>query len=134
MQLPENTDRDLVIGLSLGLANQPTGGCALYRLGQSSGVYEVSRLFRDDSTRYTAVIDRLTNMLDEQQALAEPRPVIAVDATRVGSPAVNLLRDSGLEPIIIRTDGVRQVEERDGICFLPRLDLVTLLQIAHQGS
>jgi hypothetical protein len=93
---------------------------------------------------YLTIVDRLSRLLHSTTRSLpgnfellpghelNPRKTLAVDATGVGSPVVELLRRAQLQatlvPITI-TSGSRPAKDSDGGHLIPRRDLVTNLRV-----
>lgn len=94
--------------------------------------YEVRHLERFPlGTRYPAIVDRVV----ERVRLAECAGLV-VDATGVGAPVVDTIRQRGLNPIAVVITGgdAATVDESGGTIRVPKRDLVGVLQVALQGG
>ena len=52
-----------------------------------------------------------------------------VDATGVGSPVVDLLRQAGLKPVVVSISGGDRVTFGNGVLHVPKRDLAGTLQV-----
>lgn len=96
--------------------------------------YELCHLSRARGLAYPKVAEQVREMMHELagQGDAHP-PVLAVDATGVGKPVVDLLRERGLSPVaIIITGGNTVTEGDDKTKRVPKIDLVSAAVVALQ--
>ncbi len=94
--------------------------------------YEVRHLERFAlGTRYPAIVDRVVELV----RLAECAGLV-VDATGVGAPVVDMLRQRDLNPIAVVITGgdTATVDEASGTIRVPKRDLVGAVLIALQGG
>src|SRR3954447_5415948 len=130
-----------------------------YHAPQTAGVYDIVRLERLElGTPYTAIPDRVRTIAQRVQqswldavweeegaavragrrvtqhpTLADAPIDVVMDATGVGRPVVDLLREAGLDPVAVTIHGgdqVIRVNERE--CRVPKRDLVGSVQAAMQ--
>jgi len=93
--------------------------------------YDVRHLERFPlQTPYPAIVDRIA----ELARMAECR--LVVDATGVGAPVVDTLRQRGLNPmpILITGGDSATFDASTGAVHVPKRDLVGVLQMALQGG
>jgi hypothetical protein len=134
------------LGLDLGQAKDYSALAILERQGHARGsVYHCRHLQRWPlRTSYMAIVQdtvRMVNSPELQPAnellrRTEPKPVLAVDATGVGAPVVDLFKaermNGQLEPIQIT--GGSEVTNENGVTRVPKRDLVSSAQVALQND
>jgi hypothetical protein len=103
---------------------------ASYRGDPPPGRYECPHLDRLPlGTPYPAVVDRIQALLKtDELAGAE----LVVDATGVGRPVVDLMRQRGLEPVAITITGGDQTVWDHGGWRVPKRDLIASVQVLLQ--
>lgn len=67
-------------------------------------------------------------------AAADQQTALVVDATGVGRPVVDMLRQAGLAPIAVTITGGTTVNDAGGMYHVPKRDLVGALQVLLQGE
>ncbi len=125
---------DFFLGLDLGQASDYTGLSILERQGTDKPDYHLRHLERPKlGTPYPVIVNRVQELM-----LAQPlkgNTVLAVDATGVGRPVVDLLEKAGLQPEAITITGGDVVSRDDqGGYHVPKRDLVTTLQVVFQAE
>jgi hypothetical protein len=84
-------------------------------------------------TPYPAVADYVSELLDA--STLKGRTELVVDATGVGRPVVDMLRQRGLEPVgITITGGDAVVSDLNGGWRVPKRDLVAAVQVLLQNK
>jgi hypothetical protein len=121
---------DFVVGVDLGQVNDYTAIAVLERL--VDGVYHVRYLDRILDTPYPEVVTRL-----EQVARGLPfAPAIAVDATGVGRPVVDMLREAKLPgdlyAITITSGGTARSEGSDR--WVPKREIASTIAVLLQKN
>ena len=112
-----------IIGADIGQAANPT---ALAVLETAPGDDQVRHLERLPlGTPYPAVARRIGRL-----TMALPDPALVVDATGVGRPVVDQLRDAGLDPIAVTITAGKEVAFEDGAWRVPKKELVRSLAVA----
>ena len=81
-------------------------------------------------TPYPAVVERLHELLASQPLKGKNR--LVVDATGVGAPVVDLLRQGGLSPIAITITGGDAATNEGANWRVPKRDLVSAVQVLLQ--
>lgn len=134
-----------VLGLDVGQAQDFTALSVLEREARPSGRKD-AELGEDWEDHYTVVhlerpplktaypdIVRSTAKTMAHPKLAEAGRELVVDATGVGRPVVDMLREAGLEPRPVTiTAGQQQTTTADGFFHVPKRILVSSLAIVLQ--
>jgi hypothetical protein len=134
------------LGLDLGQAQDYSALAILERQGHGTGsVYHCRHLQRWPlRTSYMAIVADTARMVnskelqpaDELLRRTEPKPILAVDATGVGAPVIDLFKaermNGQLEPIQIT--GGSEVTNENGTTRVPKRDLVSTAQVALQNN
>jgi len=121
------------LGLDLGQANDYTALAVLRESGPERGLYDLGKLERYDlGTPYPEIVASVKAMVDklrEQPAIV----YLAVDATGVGRPVVDLFDEAGLSvtPITF-TSGHEVTRGEQGGYNVPKRDLVSTAKVALQ--
>ena len=118
-----------VVGLDLGQAQDYTALAVVERT--EGGERHVRHLERFPlGTTYPAIVERVAALLSREPLAGDAE--LVVDATGVGAPVVDLLRDAGLRPVAVTiTGGEKVIRGSDG-WRVPKRDLVAALQVALQ--
>lgn len=138
------TDKQLFIGLDLGQAKDYTALAIIERLRTGSGgKKEITGLNCIHlqrwqlRTSYPAIVSDVVKMINNLDASRSPdgRPILAIDATGVGAPVVDLFKreriKAQLKPIQIVAGAT--ISEEDGITRVPKRDLVSTVQVGLQN-
>ncbi len=134
------------LGLDLGQAQDYSALAILERQGYSRGaVYHCRHLQRWPlRTSYMAIVSDTARMVNSKELQpanellrrTQPKPVLAVDATGVGAPVIDLFKaermNGQLEPIQIT--GGSEVTNENGVTRVPKRDLVSSAQVALQNN
>ena len=122
------------VGLDLGQAQDYTALCIMETMGSGDArAFHVRHLERFRlGTSYPAIVDRVKNVL-ATDALRR-RSVLVVDASGVGSPVVDLLRQAGLQPVAVTITGGNAPTREPGGWNVPKRDLVSSLQVLLQSG
>jgi hypothetical protein len=134
------------LGLDLGQAQDYSALAILERQGYARGaVYHCRHLQRWPlRTSYMAIVSDTARMVNSKELQpanellrrTEPKPVLAVDATGVGAPVIDLFKaermNGQLEPIQIT--GGSEVTNENGTTRVPKRDLVSSAQVALQND
>ena len=127
------------VGLDLGQAADYSAIAILERQGIGEDVPLLCRHLQrwELRTSYPAIVAdtaRMMNSAEVQRIAGRMRPVLAVDATGVGAPVIDLLKrepmKAQLEPIQIT--GGDSVTREYGLTRVPKRDLVSAAQVALQ--
>lgn len=95
--------------------------------------YELCHLSRARGLAYPKVAEQVRTMVGELSPDGTEPPVLAVDATGVGKPVVDLLRERGLSPVaILITGGNTVTVGEDKTKRVPKIDLVSAAVVALQ--
>lgn len=81
------------------------------------------------NTSYPAVADHVTGLLESPQLVGQTK--LVVDATGVGRPVVDLLKERGLRPVPVTITGGDKVTFENG-WRVPKRDLVGAVQVLLQ--
>lgn len=119
-----------VLGLDLGQAADYTAVALLERHGEASHLRYLHRF--DIGTRYPAIVDAVRGMLTREPLAGQT--ALIVDATGVGRPVVDLLRQADLDPIAVTITGGNAVTNAGGEWGVPKRDLVGALVALFQGE
>jgi hypothetical protein len=158
--MDENSLVDYVVGVDLGQARDPTAIVVVevvwghwqwnaWRKRQEITYdvenyrYHVVHLERMPlGTSYPAIAEHIQDLMDAipQQGKgsldmwgdAETRVWLAVDATGVGRPVLDMLRTSGLKPVAITIHGGDEVHSEGGGFSVPKRDLISAIQVKLQ--
>lgn len=115
----------VTIGVDVGQRRDPTAVCvAEGKRREAEGRAEVHFVIRHLErlplgTPYPEVVERIARVTDQVRSRTEERPTVYVDATGVGQPVVDLLRErvqSGVVVPVTFTAGDRRTERWDGGC------------------
>lgn len=82
-------------------------------------------------TPYTEIAERVSTIIANPKIVNETQ--LIVDATGVGLPVIEMMRQQGLSPIGIWITGTGDVTRTDYGYKVPKKDLVTALQIVFQS-
>lgn len=127
-------------GLDLGQAQDYTALCVLERQGLSkeTWTYTCRHLQRWPlRTSFQAIVADTLRMINSQQTQqGRQQPTLAVDATGLGAPVVDLFKSERmtayLEPIQIT--GGSDVTSENGVTRVPKRDLVSTAQVFLQSD
>jgi hypothetical protein len=133
-----------ILGLDVGQAADFTALCVLEREARPSGRregkseeyddhYTVAHLERPPlRTAYPEVVRSVQKTLAHPRLAGEPNELV-VDATGVGRPVVDMLREAGLDPRPCTiTGGAQTTVTDDGFWHVPKRVLVSSMSIALQ--
>ena len=98
-------------------------------LGQSFHVRHLQRIKL--GTSYPEIVHQVSTLMGN---LKDPEALLAVDATGVGRPVVDLLRQAGLAPLAITITAGDKVTHEGKEYRVPKRDLVGALTVAFQGE
>ena len=116
-----------IIGADIGQAANPT---ALTVLETAPGDDQVRHLERLPlGTPYPAVVRYIGRL-----TMALPDPALVVDATGVGRPVVDQLRDAGLDPIAVTITAGKAATFDGEAWHVPKRELVRTLVRAFEGD
>lgn len=135
---------EFIIGLDLGKTQDYTALAVLEKIERQAQAYPACHLRHLQrfplNTPYSEIAEQVANLLDIPPLTRRNKvgEVIAsaqlvVDATGVGAPVLEILRQHRLTPIEVLIHGGAQVTRRGGRQFsVPKRDLITGLQVAFQ--
>jgi hypothetical protein len=83
------------------------------------------------NTPYPAMIDHITALMNRPPLAG--RSALVVDATGVGRPVVDALKDAGLKPVAVTITGGGRAALMRGGWHVPKRDLIASAQIALQS-
>jgi hypothetical protein len=148
------TPRDYIIGLDLGQAKDYTAIAVAARYVEGADTrYEVGHLDRMRDVPYTKITEQVKHLVARPELQGRRqgygiahigggftpgkfegcRPDLVVDATGVGRPVVDMLRQSQLKPIAVTITGGDTVGGSGGFT-VPKRDLVSTVQVLLQGG
>ena len=136
----EPAENEFILGLDLGQVHDFTALAVVERVeveGTATKMrarYEVRHLERPPlGTGYPQIAARVGEVLSRLPS--RPRgPRLVVDSTGVGRPVVDMLRQSGLEPLAITITGGDKPSWVGGGWRVPKRDLVSNLAVLLQTS
>jgi len=122
-----------VLGLDLGKQQDYTALCVGTYIEGDSEALDVVHLERLPlGTSYIAQVDRVVDLF-KREPLAG-RCDLIVDATGVGRPVVDMMKDRNLRPLAVTiTGGKRATETGHNEWSVPKIELVSTIQIALQN-
>jgi hypothetical protein len=127
------------MGLDLGQAADYTAICAVESVESAEGSkagqrsYSVRHLERPPlGTSYLAVAARVKELLEAEPLKDHTR--LVVDATGVGAPVVDMLRQLGLGPVAVYITGGDKVTCEGNAFHVPKRDLVATVQVLLQSG
>ena len=126
---------DFILGLDLGQAQDYTALAVLERNGSSKQdrKYQLRHLERLPlGTTYPAVVTHVKELMEKDPL--KGRVLLVVDATGVGLPVIDLLKQEGLRPIGITITGGTEATRVGGGYHVPKRDLVINLQVLFQSE
>ncbi len=126
---------DFILGLDLGQAQDYTALGILERNGSSKKdrKYQLRHLERLPlGTTYPAVVTHVKELMAKDPLRG--RVLLVVDATGVGLPVIDLLKQEGLRPIGITITGGTEATSVRGGYHVPKRDLVINLQVLFQSE
>ena len=130
--------KEFYIGVDLGQAQDPTALCALEQYHEKRGNRFESCyrcLFLDRlklGTLYPAIVEHVRQIVRSDKF--KPNCFLVVDATGVGRPVVDMLRQAGLRPTAITITGGDSVTNEGGMTRVPKRELVSVLQVLMQND
>jgi len=122
-----------LVGLDLGQAADYTALVVIERVEQQKAKphFHVRHIQRFQlGTSYPVVVERVKSIITQKPL--EGKAQLVVDATGVGAPVVDLLRQAGLSPVAIMITGGDTVSQEPLVLRVPKRDLVSTLQILLQ--
>ena len=123
-----------LMGLDLGQSQDYTAVAVAERMDSTPVThYYLRHLERFRlGTPYPAVVERMGGLLSASPLKGNCR--LVVDATGVGAPVVDLLRQAGLKPVGVSITGGDRVTSGNGVLHVPKRDLVGTLQVMFQSG
>lgn len=129
------SDQVFFVGLDLGQAQDYTAIAVVEKPAhaEEKAVFHLRHIERPRlSTPYPVIVARVKELM-ESEPLRE-RAHLIVDATGVGAPVVDLLREAGLSPTPVTITGGDAVAWEKGGYRVPKRDLVSTLQVLFQSG
>jgi hypothetical protein len=131
--------KEYFVGVDLGQAQDFTAVCVLEQelkkvegTNQSVNFYNCRHLERLPlGTRYPAIVEHIKTTLKTPE-LRNAR--LVVDATGVGAPVVDMMRQSGLRLTAVSITGADSVSHEGGMARVPKRILVSTLQVLMQSG
>lgn len=126
---------DFILGLDLGQAKDYTAIGVLERHSNSwePTAYHLRHLERPRlGTSYPAIVQRVAELLDAYPLYG--CTALVVDATGVGAPVVDLLRQADLSPIALTITAGDAAVTRGSAWRVPKRELVSNLQVLFQSG
>jgi hypothetical protein len=122
------------LGLDLGQAQDYTALCVVETAGDGGApVYHVRHLERFRlGTSYPAIVERVKDVT--QADTLRGRYILVADATGVGAPVVDLLRQANVNTVAVTITGGDTVIRDAGDFRVPKRDLVSSLQVLLQAG
>lgn len=122
------------LGLDLGQAQDYTALCVLERINNSKAAdFHVRHLKRFHlGTSYPAIVERVKELMYSPEIDNDVK--LIVDATGVGRPVVDLLRDAGLRPVPVNITAGNIEKSEKGYRNVPKRNLVSNLQVLLQSK
>lgn len=114
------------VGLDLGQAADYTAIAVVELVADAFHVRHLQRFAL--STTYPAIVDAVAGLMSRLPEY----PELAVDATGVGRPVVDLLRTAGLRPNAVTVTGGSTTTHEGMDWWMPKRDLVGGVQVALQ--
>jgi hypothetical protein len=134
-------ERRYFVGLDLGQAADFTALAILERQPRQAGtdapVFHCRHLQRWPlRTSYPSIVSDVALMIDSSQMNGFGNPVLAVDATGVGAPVVDLFKRAQLKARLmpIQITGGDSISYDNGVIRVPKRDLVSVTQVALQSE
>jgi len=118
-----------VVGVDLGQAQDYTAICVVEARGTEYLLRHLERLAL--GTLYPRIVQRVEEIV---RRLPSADFQLAVDATGVGQPVVDLLEQAGLEPVGVIITGGDTVQREGRRLRVPKRDLVAVLTIVFQAG
>jgi hypothetical protein len=116
------------IGVDLGQAQDFTAIAIAECRGHVLHIHHIERL--PLGTSYPDIVSRITGLA---KALRAPYRLI-LDATGVGRPVLDLMRQEGLQPVTVSITGGSKACHKDGIWRVPKQELVRGLVSAFEQA
>jgi len=145
----QHTETQYIVGLDLGQAKDPTAISILEKVipfreevvqvtpvradfhqVPEPAVYHCTHLDRFAlRTSYPKIVDQVAHVMRDPR-LRDAK--LIVDATGVGRPVVDMIRDAGLSPIGVIITGGDSESSGEGLSRVPKRNLVSIIQILLQ--
>jgi hypothetical protein len=130
--------RRFFVGLDLGQSADYSALAILERIGgDTEAEFHCRHLQRWAlRTPYPAIVADTARMMNSKELQTSKKPVLAVDATGVGAPVVDLFRRERMvaELAAIQITGGDTVSHENGLWRVPKRDLVSTAQVALQSG
>jgi hypothetical protein len=137
--------KNFFVGLDLGQSQDYTAIVILEKVGMvdEGGIPDYSRSATlyyhlrhiqrfQLGTPYPVVVEQVKDMMAHDALKGQA--YLVVDATGVGAPVVDLLRQAGLFPVAIAITGGDSSRYEEGMWRVPKRDLVSTLQVLLQSE
>ncbi len=130
----------LFVGLDLGQSQDFSALCVMERTGDNRSNYQFACTYLHRwklRTPYPAIVSDTVRLMNTPELQSGPQsPTLAIDATGVGAPVIDLFRrekhKSNLEPIQIV--GGATVSRENGVTRVPKRNLVSTVQVYLQSK
>ena len=84
-------------------------------------------------TPYPVIVEKIARMMDEPRLARDGK--LIMDATGVGEPIADMLKDRGLRPVTVKITGSMEVVQRGAWAYhVPKRDLVSALHALVQSG
>jgi hypothetical protein len=128
------------VGLDLGQSQDFSALCVMARTGDDRANYQFACTYLHRwklRTPYPAIVGDTVRLMNKPELQTGPqRPTLAVDATGVGAPVIDLFKlenhSSHLQPIQIV--GGSNVSRENGVTRVPKRNLVSTVQVYLQSK
>lgn len=140
------TNKSLFFGLDLGQSKDFSALCVIEAISHKADhkLNEITELncihlqrwqLRTPYPVIVADVVRKINSLDPSHSV-DRKPVLAVDATGVGAPVVDLFKREQINAdlVPIQIVGGANVSEENGVTRVPKRDLVSVIQVGLQNK
>lgn len=132
---PRPTPTEYVVGLDLGQVHDYTAVAVAEvpePVNDAPRIYAVRHLERVRGKPYPEIVKRVCDLM-AAPPLNGGNTSLVCDATGVGRPVVDLLRQAGLGPIAVTITGGDLVSDEGTNYRVPKRDLVGAVQVLLQG-
>jgi hypothetical protein len=128
------------VGLDLGQSQDFSALCVMERTGESRASFQFACTYLHRwklRTPYPTIVSDTVRLMNKPELQSGPqRPTLAIDATGVGAPVIDLFKrekhNSKLEPIQIV--GGSNVSRENGVTRVPKRNLVSTVQVCLQSK
>lgn len=125
-------DPRFIVGVDLGQTNDYTAIVALTRDPEDPSCFHVPTVERLRGLPYPRLVAGLVATLAEPPFAGDFE--LVMDATGVGLPVVEMVREAGLDPIALKITGADKVKRGRRAVTVPKADLIEGLLVASQNG